>query len=116
MPDDGVHAVVEAFDVHSNDAVEVFFGRALDGADMRDSSVVNEDVNALAAEKLLESGFHLRLVGHIAEVGGGGAAGGSDSLAGRGRSGFIYVQNANHRAVRRELSTQWPAQCHCRRP
>ena len=55
MSNDGVHAVVEAFDVHANDAVEVFLGRALDRADVRDAGIIDQDVNALAAEQFLES-------------------------------------------------------------
>ncbi len=72
---DGAHAVVETFDVDSNYAVEIFRGRALDRADMRDSRVVDEDMNALAAEEFVEAGFHMRLVGHIAEMGGSCSAG-----------------------------------------
>jgi len=46
MSNDRVHTVVEAFDVYSQDAIEVFGGSALDGSDMGDSGVVDEDVNA----------------------------------------------------------------------
>jgi hypothetical protein len=69
---------------------------------MRNPGVVDEDVNALLAEQLLESGIHILLVRHIADVGGGGAASGSDPLAGRGRSGSVDVENANHRTLRGE--------------
>jgi hypothetical protein len=105
VPNDGMHAVVEAFDINSNDAIEVFLGRALNGADMRDASVVDEYVNALTPEQVLESSFYFRLVRHITRVGGGSAACGSDSLARAGRGGFIDVQNSNHSAVRRELQS-----------
>ena len=105
MPNDGAYAVVGTFDVYLNHAVEVFLGRALDGADMRDSGAVDKDVNAIAVEKFLEPGVHAMLVGHIAELSRGGAASGRDPLAGRDRSGFVHVENANHRALRREFQS-----------
>jgi hypothetical protein len=97
-----VHAVVEAFDVNSNDAIKVFLGRTLDRADMRDAGVIDEDVNALVLEQLLELGFHFRLLRHIASVRGCSAASGGDSCARCGCGEFIYVQNSNHGAARRE--------------
>jgi hypothetical protein len=68
---------------------------------MRNSRVVNKDMNALV-EQLLEPDLHELLVGHIADVGRGGAAGVHDPLAGGGRGGLVYIQNANHCALRRE--------------
>ena len=103
MPNDGVHAVVEAFDINSNDAIKVFLARTLHRANMRDACVIDEDVNALAPEELLKSTFHFRMLRNIARVGSGLATGGGDSFARCACSGLVYVQNANDCAVRREL-------------
>ena len=91
MSNDGVHTVVEPLDVHANDPVEVFLRGALDGADVRDAGIIDEDENAVAEEKLIECRSHVLLAGHIAEVGGGAAASGSDPLASCGGGGFVYV-------------------------
>lgn len=57
MSDDRVHAIVKTLHVHSNHTVEVFFGCALDRADMRDAGVVNKDVNAVVAEQFFKAGL-----------------------------------------------------------
>jgi hypothetical protein len=103
VANDGMHAVVEALDVNSNNAIEVFLGRTLNRTDMRYAGVVDEYVKALTPEQVLESSAHVRLVRHITTVGGGGAACVNDSLARAGRGGFINIQNANDRPMRREL-------------
>jgi hypothetical protein len=102
VSDDGAHAVVETTDVHANDVIEIFWGGGFDRADMRDSSVVDENVNALLAEDLLESDVHKLLIGHVAEVEGSVAASVGNLLAGCGRRGFVDVQNAKRRALFRE--------------
>jgi hypothetical protein len=50
MPDDGVHAIVESLDVHVHETVKVFDARGLDVTDVRNSGVVDQDVNALPVE------------------------------------------------------------------
>lgn len=50
MRHDRMHAVVEALNVHSNHAIKVFFGRALDRANVRNARVINQNVNALVPE------------------------------------------------------------------
>ena len=84
-----MHTVVEAFDVHANDAVEVVFGRALNRSDVRDAGVVDKDVSAAAAKQFGKGGLYFRLVDYITKVRAGRAAGGGDSLAGRGCRGFV---------------------------
>jgi hypothetical protein len=102
---DGVHAVVKAFDVHSNHTVEVVFSRAFDRSDVRDPGVVNQNVNVVAVEKSLDPGFHFHLIRYIANVSRGNPASGGDLLAGCCCSGLVYVQNANHCAMRREFQS-----------
>jgi hypothetical protein len=62
----GAHAIVESFDVDADDVVKILRGCGLDGADMRDASVVDEDVNALMAEEFVEFGNDESLIGHVA--------------------------------------------------
>jgi hypothetical protein len=102
VPDYGAHAVVETLDVHSKEVIEIFRGRAFDRSDVRDTGIVDEDVNLFLAEDLLESDVHKPLVGHVAQVEGSVATGVSDAPAGCGRRGFVDIQNANRRALSRE--------------
>jgi hypothetical protein len=95
MTDNRTHAVVETFDIYSNDAVEVFRSCALDGANVRNARVVDEDVNALLAEQLLKAGDNECLVGYIAMMSRSSATSGNNSFTSRGRTSFVYVQNAN---------------------
>jgi hypothetical protein len=88
MHDSGLHAVIEAFHVHAKNAIEVFFGGAFDGADVRDSGVVDENGKTVAFEELIEECVDLLTVGDIAMVRDGVSAGGSDLLAG----GFGVVE------------------------
>jgi hypothetical protein len=102
VSNDCVHAVVEAFDVHLHNTIEIFFGRALDRADVRNSGIVNQDMDALMVEQFSELRLHILLVGYIAKVGGGGAASGCDLLARRTSGRFVNIEYANDRALRRK--------------
>src|SRR5206468_2807299 len=99
----GVHAVVEAVDVNAHDAVEVFFRRALNGADVRNPSIVDKDVNTPLSEKFLKLRLHVFLVRHIATVSRSGPARSRDLFKGCIRGRLIYVENANLRALRRKF-------------
>ena len=99
MANDSVHAVVEAFDVDAKNTVEVFGGRALDRADVRDSGIVYEDGNAVTATDVCKCDINLRGIGDIARVCGGGAATCCDSGAGLCRSGFANIENVNGRTL-----------------
>lgn len=103
VANDGVHAVVEAFDVDAKNTVEVFGCRALDRADVRDSGIVHEDGNAIAATDVCKCCIDLRGIGDVARVGGGGAATCCDLGAGLGCGGLTYIQNANSSAVGRKF-------------
>ena len=76
-----VHAVVVALDVDADEPVEVRFGSAFDGADMRNTCVVDQNVDARASSQLRESFSDPILIGDITSIGGGVAAGRDNLLA-----------------------------------
>jgi hypothetical protein len=66
--DRGVHAVVDTLHVDTEDALEVLVASALQRANVRNSCVVDKDVNWTAAADLAENILHLFLIGHVAQV------------------------------------------------
>jgi hypothetical protein len=104
MNDSGLHAVVEAFYIYAKDAVEVFFSGAFDGADVRDSGIVDENRKAVAWKKLIEERVDLVTVGDIAQVRGGVSAGSGDLLAGSLGVVEIDVEDAERGSVGGELA------------
>jgi hypothetical protein len=108
VPNDRVHAVVEAFDVHANDAVEILLGGALNRSDVRDAGVVDQNLHSVATKQFFKCSLYRFLVRYIANVSGRGAASRGDLQARLGRARLVYVQYANHCAVRRELQSNGP--------
>ena len=78
VADGGVRTVVNAFYVDGEEAIEVDFGGGLDGANVGDAGVVDENVEGLLAGELIENGLHLSVIGDVAEVLVGSAAFGGD--------------------------------------
>jgi hypothetical protein len=104
MNDSGLHAVVEAFYIHAKNAVEIFFGGAFDGADVRDACVVDENRKTFACKKLIEECPDLATVGDVAMIRGGVSTGGSDLLAGGFGVVEIDVEDAERGSVGGELA------------
>lgn len=94
-----VHAVVEAFDVNAEDTIEIFRRCALDGADVRDAGIVDENVQAVAVEDLLEDRFYCGVIANVAAVWGSVAVLGRDLVAGFGCGFFVEIEDVNGRAV-----------------
>lgn len=64
----GVHAVVDTLHVDTEDAFEVLIASALQRANVRNSCIVDKDVNRTAAADLAENILHLLLIGDVAQV------------------------------------------------
>jgi hypothetical protein len=64
----GVHAVVDTLHVDTEDALEVLIASALQRANVRDSCIVDKDVNRTAAADLAENILYLLLIGDVAQV------------------------------------------------
>jgi hypothetical protein len=66
--DCGVHAVVDALHVDTEDTLEVLIAGVLQLANVRDSRIVDKDVNRAAAPDLAENVFDLLLIGDVAQM------------------------------------------------
>jgi hypothetical protein len=96
--------VIEAFDVYAKNTVEVFFGGAFNGADVRDAGVVDENRNPLAFVKLLEECVDLLRVADVTVVSGRFAARSSDLPAGGFGIVEIDIEDAERGSVGGELA------------
>jgi len=67
--DSGKHAVIDALHIHLKNPIEVAFRGCFEFADVRDTSVVHQGVDAAALRELLKYGAHFLLVGYIAFMG-----------------------------------------------
>ena len=99
MANDSVHAVIKTFDVDAKNTIEVFGGRALDRADVRDSGIVHQYGNAIAATDFVKCSLDLRVIGNIAGVSRSGAVICCDLGAGLGCSGSADIENVNGRTL-----------------
>jgi hypothetical protein len=100
--DCGAHAVVDALHVDTEDTLEVLIAGALQLANMRDSRIVDKDVNRAAAPDLAENVFDLLLIGDVAQM----PLRRATLVANRGRGFFgvllIYFDDVNRGARLRE--------------
>src|SRR4029077_7926731 len=64
----GAHAVINAFDVNGKNFVKILFRGALQIANVRDSRVVDQNVEVAALEYLVECGVHGTGLGHVAAI------------------------------------------------
>jgi hypothetical protein len=102
VPDAFVNAVVDAFHIDAKEPVEILFGGALHGSDMRDPGVVHQDVDTLLGEHLLKCFTDLPLIRNVAGMDGGVPASLGDLFRGRLRLFRVDVRDSNRGAVGRE--------------
>src|SRR6266404_4466246 len=99
VPDSGVRAVVDALHVDAEETVEIGFRRSLDGPDVRDTRVVDENIEASLPRQSVENFFCARLIGNITRVGFRILATGRDFLRRRVGRLFIEIKDAHGRAL-----------------
>src|SRR5579884_4057559 len=98
-----MNAVVVTLHIHSQNSIELRLARAFDTPDMRDSSVVYQNIQRALSRNLAKSGEHLRLICDVALVRRRGAASAHD-FAGNGfRVILIQIQNPDPGSVLRKL-------------
>jgi hypothetical protein len=81
VTDRGIDTVVDAFYVDTEEAVEIGFACSLDGAYVRDAGIIHENIEAAQTRQLAEDFPDARLIGNIARVRLGIAAGGGNFLS-----------------------------------
>ena len=101
--------MVDAFDVHPVDAVEVGPRRGLHISDVCDARVVDEYVDSAGTQDLPEGTRHVGLVGHVAAVGDRGATLVDDLLSGGLGGVFIQVENMDGSPAGSEGERDGPA-------
>src|SRR5579864_3616940 len=69
VPDRGIHAVVHALNVYTENFVEIVFRGTFQVADVGDSSIVKKDMDAPFMENFVEHSFHVVLLGYVAAIG-----------------------------------------------
>ncbi len=102
--DDGLRAEEDALYVDLVDAVEIGLGGGLDGADVGDAGVVDQDIDAAGGiGDALDGGLDRCGIGDVAAEGFGGprtgVAGGRYGLGGVRRGGFIEIESEDARAL-----------------
>jgi hypothetical protein len=102
VADGGEGAVVDAFDVDAEEAIEIGFSRGLDGADVRDARIIYENIDAALAGELVEDFFCGSLIGNVAGAGFGVRARGGKFVCGFVGGRFVQIENADGRALLRE--------------
>src|SRR2546430_15639305 len=109
VADAGSNTVVVSLNVHAQNGVEILFARALDGADLRNPRVINQNVNAIARAKCVEARFDFRLIRYITGI-GRCASPRFNYLTRRGLGMFLAnVKDANRGAVCREFQRDRPS-------
>jgi hypothetical protein len=88
------HAVVHTFHIDTEEAVEIGFGGGFQFADVRNACVIDEDVERAKLCKLLKDLLGLGLIGNIAGMGRGLAAGFGDFLCRAVGRNFVKVDCA----------------------
>jgi hypothetical protein len=96
--DGGVHAVVEALYVHVEYAIEVSFRRFLEIRDLRDTGIIDEDVDRPGAHEMFKRLGDCGVIRNVALVRLRVAACRRDSLFGALTGFAVHVQNADSRA------------------
>jgi hypothetical protein len=109
MPHSRVHAIVEAFDVDLNDAIKIFRGRGFDRSDVRDTGIVDEDVNSLALGQFLDFGVYIRQPSYIALMRDGGTAVRGNLIAGLRGGRLVYIEDVNCGAMSCEFRGYGPS-------
>ena len=102
MANGGEGAVVDAFDVDAEEAIEIGFGRGLNGADVRDARIIYKNIDAALAGELVEDAFCGSLIGNIAGAGFGVRTRGGKFVSGILGGRFVQVENADRCALLRE--------------
>src|SRR5437899_10144076 len=69
VADAGTNTVVVSLNVHAQNGIKILFARALDGADLRDACVIDQNVNSIARADCFEARFDFRLVRYITGIG-----------------------------------------------
>ncbi len=109
MSDRGIDAVVKSLYIHPKHAVKVSFGCVLRIADVRDASVIDQNIDAIVPENFGEPGDDLGLISNVAGVCRSSSSGARDFR----RNGFgilcADIDNVDGGAVDRELVRNRPA-------
>jgi hypothetical protein len=98
----GVGAVVDALNVDAEETIEIGFSRGFDCADVRNTSIVDQDIDPPFAGQLIENFFCERLIGNVTDV-GFYVRTGSGNLFRRGiRRFLVEIEYPHRRALLRE--------------
>jgi hypothetical protein len=105
VTDDRKHAVIETFDIHAEDPLEIAFGRAFEPADMRNARIVYKDVDSFALQYPLEDVLYPLVIGNIAFMDMRSAAVPDNFLGCRLRLPLICVDQVNASPAHRKLQS-----------
>jgi len=87
-------AVVNAFDVDAEEAIEIGLGRGFKSADVRDAGIVYKNIDTALAREFAEYFFGARLIGNIAGIGFRLRTRSGNFVCGSIGGCFVQIENA----------------------